>query len=266
MFVGNTFNVLMLGDVCGQPGMRALYMGLNQLIKEYRADFVVVNGENAANGFGLNESEKNQLFSLGVNVITSGNHIWQQEEIYDSLEKDNRLLRPLNYPSGAIGHGSTIIETNGVKVAVINLQGRISLPQTDCPFKTAEDEIRRMNGKCDIILIDMHAENHEEKKALAMYLDGKVSAVVGTHTHVQTADEMILENGTAFITDLGLCGPSDSVIGSDPKISIKKQLTQMPIRTQIHDSAPIINGVYLEIDKKSAKTLTIKRIAKKLLV
>jgi hypothetical protein len=264
--VGNTYTVLMLGDVCGQPGMRALFIGLGQLIKEHRADFVVVNGENAANGFGLNESEKTQLFSLGVNVITSGNHIWQQDEIYDSLKNDNRLLRPLNYPSGTIGHGSTIIENNGVKVGVINLQGRLSLPQTDCPFRAAEDEIKKMNGKCDIILIDMHAENHEEKKALAMYLDGKVSAVVGTHTHVQTADEMILEKGTAFITDLGLCGPSDSVIGSDPEISIKKQLTQMPIRTQIHTTAPVINGVVIEIDKKSSKAISISRINKQLLV
>jgi hypothetical protein len=264
--VGNTFTVLMLGDVCGQPGMRALFMGLNQLIKEYRADFVVVNGENAANGFGLNESEKNQIFSLGANVITSGNHIWQQEEIYDSLKNDNRLLRPLNYPSGTIGHGSTIIESNGVKVGVINLQGRISLPQIDCPFRAADDELRKMQGKCDIVLIDVHAENHEEKKALAIYLDGKVSAVVGTHTHVQTADEMILENGTAFITDLGLCGPKDSVIGSDPEISIKKQLTQMPIKTQIHTTAPVINGVVIEIEKKTSKAKSIKRINKQLLV
>jgi metallophosphoesterase (TIGR00282 family) len=264
--VGNTFTVLMLGDVCGQPGMRALFIGLGQLIKEHRADFVVVNGENAANGFGLNESEKTQLFSLGVNVITSGNHIWQQDEIYDSLKNDKRLLRPLNYPSGTIGHGSTILESNDVKVGVINLQGRVSLPQTDCPFRTAEEEIRKMKRNCDIILIDMHAENHEEKKALAMYLDGKVSAVVGTHTHVQTADEMILENGTAFITDLGLCGPSDSVIGSDPEISIKRQLTQMPLRTKIHTTAPVINGVEIKIDKKSGKAISIKRINKQLLV
>jgi len=264
--VSKKVTVLMLGDVCGQPGMRALFIGLNQMIKDYRADFVVINGENAANGFGLNESEKNQIFSLGANVITSGNHIWQQDEILESLKNDNKLLRPLNYPSKTIGHGSTIIENNGIKFGVINLQGRISLPQIDCPFKTAEDEIRKMKSKCDIILIDMHAENHEEKKALAMYLDGKVSAIVGTHTHVQTADEMILKNGTAFITDLGLCGPSNSVIGSDPEISIKKQLTQMPIRTQIHSTAPVINGVAIEIDCESSKALSINRINKHFLV
>lgn len=256
----------MLGDVCGQPGMRALFMGLGQLIKETRADVVIVNGENAANGFGLNEEEKNQIFSLGVDVITSGNHIWQQEDLYNSLNNDHRLLRPLNYPSGTMGHGSTIIEKKGINIGVINAQGRISLPQTDAPFRSVDEEVRKLKNKTDIILVDMHAENHEEKKAMAMYLDGKISVLVGTHTHVQTADEMILPKGTGYITDLGLTGPSDSVIGSDPAISIKKQLTQMPIRTQIHNTAPVINGIKAKIDVKNGKCLSIERINKKLMV
>jgi metallophosphoesterase (TIGR00282 family) len=256
----------MLGDVCGQPGMRALFMGLGQLIKETRADVVIVNGENAANGFGLNEEEKNQIFSLGVDVITSGNHIWQQEDLYNSLNNDHRLLRPLNYPSGTMGHGSTIIEKKGINIGVINAQGRISLPQIDDPFRSVDEEVRKLKNKTDIILVDMHAENHEEKKAMAMYLDGKISVLVGTHTHVQTADEMILPKGTGYITDLGLTGPSDSVIGSDPAISIKKQLTQMPIRTQIHNTAPVINGIKAKIDVKNGKCLSIERINKKLMV
>jgi metallophosphoesterase (TIGR00282 family) len=264
--VGNNVTALMLGDVCGQPGMRALFVGLGQLIKETRADVIVVNGENAANGFGLNEEEKNQIFSLGVDVITSGNHIWQQEDLYNSLENDHRLLRPLNYPSGTMGHGSTIIEKKGVKIGVINIQGRVSLPQIDDPFRSADEEVRKLKNKCDIILVDMHAENHEEKKAVAMFLDGKISVLVGTHTHVQTADEMILPKGTGFITDLGLTGPSDSVIGSDPEISIKKQLTQMPIRTQIHNTAPVINGIKAVIDTKNGKCISIERISKKFLV
>jgi metallophosphoesterase (TIGR00282 family) len=264
--VGNNITALMLGDVCGQPGMRALFVGLGQLIKDTRADVVVVNGENAANGFGLNEEEKNQIFSLGVDVITSGNHIWQQEDLYNSLKDDHRLLRPLNYPSGTLGHGSIILEKKGVKIGVINVQGRISLPITDDPFKSAEEEVRKFKNKCDVILVDMHAENHEEKKAVAMYLDGKISVLVGTHTHVQTADEMILPKGTGFITDLGLTGPSDSVIGSDPEISIKKQLTQMPIRTQIHNTAPVINGIKAVIDTKNGKCISIERISKKFLV
>jgi len=264
--VGNSITALMLGDVCGQPGMRALFMGLGQLIKETRADVVIVNGENAANGFGLNEEEKNQIFSLGVDVITSGNHIWQQEDLYNSLNNDHRLLRPLNYPNGTMGHGSTIIEKKGINIGVINAQGRISLPQTDDPFRSVDEEVRKLKNKTDIILVDMHAENHEEKKAMAMYLDGKISVLVGTHTHVQTADEMILPKGTGYITDLGLTGPSDSVIGSDPAISIKKQLTQMPIRTQIHNTAPVINGIKAKIDVKNGKCLSIERINKKLMV
>ena len=264
--MGNNITALMLGDICGQPGMRALFVGLGQLIKETRADIVIVNGENAANGFGLNEEEKNQIFSLGVDVITSGNHIWQQEDLYFSLKNDHRLLRPLNYPNGTVGHGSTIIEKKGVKIGVINLQGRFSLPQTDDPFKAGEEEVRKLKNKTDVILVDMHAENHEEKKALAMYLDGKISVLVGTHTHVQTADEMILPKGTGYITDLGLTGPSDSVIGSDPEISIKKQLTQMPIKTKIHTTSPMINGVKTVIDSKSGKCISIERINKLLMV
>lgn len=264
--MGNNITALMLGDVCGQPGMRALFVGLGQLMKDTRADIVIVNGENAANGFGLNEEEKNQIFSLGVDVITSGNHIWQQEDLYFSLKTDHRLLRPLNYPNGTIGHGSTIIEKKGVKIGVINLQGRISLPLTDDPFKAGEEEVRKLKNKTDIILVDMHAENHEEKKALAMYLDGKISVLVGTHTHVQTADEMILPGGTGYITDLGLTGPSDSVIGSDPEISIKKQLTQMPIKSQIHTTSPIISGIKAIIDTKNGRCLSIERISKLLMV
>lgn len=264
--MGNNITALMLGDVCGQPGMRALFVGLGQLIKDTRADVVVVNGENAANGFGLNEEEKNQIFSLGVDVITSGNHIWQQEDLYNSLDTDHRLLRPLNYPSGTVGHGSTIIEKKGVNIGVLNIQGRMSLPQIDDPFRSADEEVRRLKNKCDVILVDMHAENHEEKKAVAMYLDGKIGVLVGTHTHVQTADEMILPGGTGYITDLGLTGPSDSVIGSDPEISIKKQLTQMPIRTQIHNTPPVINGIKAVLDTKSGKCISIERISKKFLV
>lgn len=264
--MGNNITALMLGDVCGQPGMRALFVGLGQLVKETRADIVIVNGENAANGFGLNEEEKNQIFSLGVDVITSGNHIWQQEDIYYSLKNDHRLLRPLNYPNGTVGHGSTIIEKKGIKIGVINLQGRISLPQTDDPFKTGEEEVRKLKNKTDIIIIDMHAENHEEKKALAMYLDGKISVLVGTHTHVQTADEMILPGGTGYITDLGLTGPSDSVIGSDPEVSIKRQLSQMPIKSQIHRTSPVINGIKAIIDSKNGKCISIERINKLLMV
>jgi hypothetical protein len=260
---GNIITALMLGDVCGQPGMRALFTGLGQLIKDYHSDFVIVNGENAAAGFGLNEEQKRQLYTLGVDVITSGNHIWQQEDLTQSLINDPNLLRPLNYAPKVIGHGTTVVEKKGKKIAVMNLQGRVTLPATDCPFRIGADAVRDLKNKTHVILVDFHAESPEEKKSLAFYLDGSVSAVVGTHTHVQTADELILPHGTGYITDLGLCGPSESVIGSDPAISIEKQKTQMPLRTKIADSAPMICGVCLKINSATGKCISIERIKRK---
>ncbi|MCH3917838.1 MAG: TIGR00282 family metallophosphoesterase [Spirochaetia bacterium] len=263
MAEGNIITALVLGDVCGQPGMRALFMGLGQLMKDYHSDVVVVNGENAAAGFGLAEEQKRQLFSLGVDVITSGNHIWQQEDLVESLKNDPYLLRPLNYPPKVLGHGSAIVERKGYKIAVLNLQGRVNMPITDCPFRCGADAVRNLQNTVSAILIDFHAESPEEKKALAFHLDGSVSAVLGTHTHVQTNDEMILPKGTGFITDLGICGPSESVIGSDPALSIQKQMTQMPLRTQIADTAPMICGVCLKIDGSNGHTLAIERIMRK---
>ncbi len=231
-----TMVVLLLGDVCGQPGSRALFLGLHTLVKDYRADMVIVNGENAAGGFGLNAELMNQFFSLGVNVITSGNHIWQQDDLRPLLESEKRLLRPANYPPAAPGHGSVVVEIKGHKVGVLNLQGRQSLPSIDCPFRVGSDQVAKLRKQTPLILVDFHAENPEEKEALALYFDGKVSAVVGTHTHVQTADEKILPHKTAYITDLGLCGPSESVIarsliyrlqGNSPKCRFAARL---PIR------------------------------------
>lgn len=257
-----TMVVLLLGDVCGQPGSRALFLGLHTLVKDYRADMVIVNGENAAGGFGLNVDLMNQFFSLGVNVITSGNHIWQQDDLRPLLDSEKRLLRPANYPPAAPGHGSVVVEVKGHKVGVLNLQGRQSLPSIDCPFRVGSDQVAKLRKQTPLIFVDFHAENPEEKEALALYLDGKVSAVVGTHTHVQTADEKILPHKTAYITDLGLCGPSESVIGSKPDISIARQLTQMPLRSEIADTAPVIQGVCITLDTASGQALSIERFTR----
>lgn len=257
-----TMVVLLLGDVCGQPGSRALFLGLHTLVKDYRADMVIVNGENAAGGFGLNADLMNQFFSLGVNVITSGNHIWQQDDLRPLLDSEKRLLRPANYPPAAPGHGSVVVEVKGHKVGVLNLQGRQSLPSIDCPFRVGSDQVAKLRKQTPLIFVDFHAENPEEKEALALYLDGKVSAVVGTHTHVQTADEKILPHKTAYITDLGLCGPSESVIGSKPDISIARQLTQMPLRSEIADTAPVIQGVCITLDASSGQALSIERFTR----
>ena len=254
-----TITALLLGDVVGQPGCRALFIGLPQLIKRLRADIVILNGENADEGFGLTEELARQFFSLGVHVITTGNHIWQREEIRPFLDKDQRILRPANYPK-APGHGHTVVTAGGVSVGVINLQGRHQMVPIDCPFQTAHQLIEKMQRQTKVIFIDFHAELAQEKEALARYVDGTVSAVVGTHTHVQTADEQILAKGSAYITDLGLCGPTDGVIGSDPNIAIERQLTQIPLRNKILDAPSHVQGVVCTVDPDTGKALSIKRI------
>jgi metallophosphoesterase (TIGR00282 family) len=236
-------------------------MGLPQLIKRLRTDLVVLNGENADEGFGLTESLARQFFSLGVHVITTGNHIWQREEILPFLDKDQRILRPANYPSQVPGHGHTLVTVGGLDVAVVNLQGRHQMVPIDCPFQTGAAIVDKLRKKTKVVLIDFHAESAQEKEALALHLDGKVSVVVGTHTHVQTADEKILPKGTGYITDLGLSGPLGGVIGSDPNIAIERQLTQIPLRNQILDAPSYLQGVVCTIDPDSGKALSIKRIS-----
>ncbi|MFA7117271.1 MAG: TIGR00282 family metallophosphoesterase [Sphaerochaetaceae bacterium] len=258
-------NALMLGDVCGQPGCRALFVGLRSLVKETHADIVVVNGENAANGFGLSIANMNQFFSLGVDVVTSGNHIWQQEELRPFLDSEPRLLRPANYPAGVVGHGMAIVSTKLGPVVVINVQGRVELPQIDDPFRISQEMIVKAQKQSKVILVDFHAEFTEEKEALGFFLDGKASVVVGTHTHVQTCDEKILPKKTAYITDMGFCGPRESVIGSDPQTAIEKQLSQMPLRSEIADHSPVIQGVLVKIDYESGSALSIERINKNIL-
>ena len=254
---------LLLGDVCGNPGCRALFIGLPQLIKRTRADIVVVNGENAAGGLGITNELVRRFYSLGVHVITTGNHIWHQAEILPTLETDDRLLRPANYPPGAPGMGYVVYEIAQHKVGVINLQGRQQLPAIDCPFRTGLAIVEKIQKQTSIIIVDFHAESTEEKEALAFYFDGKVSVVVGTHTHVQSADEKILPKGTAYISDLGMSGPLNSVIGSDPVIAIQRQLTQMPLRNEILDAPAYLQGVVCKIDPNTGKTRSIERVSER---
>ncbi|MBQ7282111.1 MAG: TIGR00282 family metallophosphoesterase [Spirochaetales bacterium] len=252
-----TFTTLLLGDIYGDPGCRVLFMKLQTLKKKYRADFVVVNGENAFKGFGIIPSQVDMLFGIGVDVITSGNHIWQQEDIYPYLDSQSSLLRPANYGNLVQGHGYVVKDN----VCVINLQGRMNMPATDDPFKCAQDILKKLDSKVKTIFVDFHAESPEEKEAMGFFIDGKVTAVVGTHIHVQTMDEKILPNGTAYITDLGMCGPKGSIIGSDPELAIKRQLTQMPMKAQVLDAAAEIHGVCIRSDAETGKALSIERIA-----
>ena len=257
-------SVLVLGDVVGQPGCRALFFKLPGLIKKYKSDLVIVNGENASDGFGILPEEAEKFFARGVDVITTGNHIWQKREIYPLMEKDNtKIIRPLNYPPGVPGKGDVIVNVKGTDVVVLNLLGRVRMGMpVDCPFRKSQEFLKKVK-KNKIVIIDFHAEDTLEKEALAWYLDGKVSAVVGTHTHIQTADERILLKGTSYITDIGMTGPDDSVIGTKSEISIRRSLTQLPLKMEVAENEATIKGVLLQIDCETGKSLSIERVVEK---
>ncbi len=256
-----TLTALLLGDVIGQPGSRALFIGLQKLVRAYGADLVVVNGENAAGGFGITPEDVKQLFSIGVNVITTGNHVWQKKEIYPLLDSEERLLRPANYPQGVPGHGSCVVQVRGREAAVVNLQGRLRMTNLQCPFLVGRDLVRKLRKRTPLIFVDFHAEATEEKEALGQYLDGEITALVGTHTHIQTADERILSKGTGYITDIGMTGPADSVIGIKKSIAVQRSLTQIPIKMEVAETAAMIQGVVIEADPKSGRTVSIRRVS-----
>lgn len=254
--------VLFIGDVVGQPGCRAIYFNLKDLKEKYKVDFTVVNGENAADGFGITPYLAEQIFSSGANVITTGNHIWQKKEILPFLEDNDFIIRPANYPQGLEGKGYCIFPLDeNIKIGVINLQGVRSMPPIDNPFFSVDKIINRLKEKekVSIILIDFHAELVPEKEAMGFYVDGRSSLLVGTHTHVQTADEKILPQGTGYISDIGMTGVLDSVIGSDSAISIKRSRTQMPLKGALAEGEASICGVVVDIEVKTGKCLSIER-------
>lgn len=254
-------NILFIGDIIGRTGRRAVETRLHHLVDAHNVDLVIANGENAAAGFGLTINIAAELYDMGIDVITSGNHIWDKREIYDYLDREPRLLRPGNYPPGLPGCGSGVYSTAaGLKVGVLNLEGRVFMNNLDCPFRAADREIEILRQQTPIILVDFHAEATSEKAALGFYLDGRVSAVVGTHTHVQTADEKVLANGTAYISDAGLTGSRDAVIGMRKDEAIDKFLTQLPVRFEVAKKDPILCGVLIEVDEATGRALKITRI------
>jgi len=253
--------ILFIGDVVGKPGRRAVATLVPRLREEYRIDFVIANGENSAHGAGLTASTVDALLSSGVEVITSGDHIWDQKEAVEVVEREPRLLRPLNYPPPAPGRGSIVIHDAGrPTVGVINLIGRVFMPNTDCPFRAAEAEVARLRQQTNIIIVDLHAEATSEKIAMGRFLDGKVSAVIGTHTHVATADEQILPNGTAYISDAGMCGPHDSVLGRDVAAVVRRFLTQMPQKLEVAEHGVALCGVIVDVDENTGRSRAIERI------
>ncbi|MFH0765638.1 MAG: TIGR00282 family metallophosphoesterase [Calditrichota bacterium] len=250
-----------MADIVGQPGFDILTRLLPSLINQRRPDLVIVNGENGSEGKGLTVELTRTLLEMGVDVITSGNHIWDKQPLRKELKNLPQLLRPLNYPAGSGGHGSIVVKTKSdMPVAVVNLQGRTYMTPIDCPFRTAEREIKNLAAQTRIVFVDMHAESTAEKQAFAWFLDGQASVIVGTHTHVQTADERILPGGTGYITDAGMTGAFDSVIGSSIKVSIQKFLTQTPQPFHLASENIRLNGVVADIDPATGKCLRIERL------
>jgi calcineurin-like phosphoesterase len=277
----------MIGDVVGDPGLDVLEAQLPGLIREYSADFVVVNGENAADGFGITEAVLNRILAAGADVVTSGNHVWEKRDFWPLLDTEARILRPANYPAGTAGKGWTRVEKprDGSELPlswlVINLQGREFMTPIDCPFRCFDEIFNNQRAAAtethpiftpegnlpeflqnpgSIVLVDFHAESTKEKEALGFYLDGRANLVAGTHTHIQTADDRILPRGTAYITDLGMTGARGSIIGMDPKICLDRARNQVLYRMECAKGDAEIQGIIAEIDQETGKTLSIRRI------
>ena len=251
--------VLFIGDIVGRPGREAVEVFLPQLKRDYNMDFVVANGENAAGGRGMTKDIAFSLYELGIDFLTFGNHAWDQKTLAKSIDDDRRMIRPANYPVGVPGRGYGVVSKNGLSLGVINLSGRVYLAPLDNPFKMVTDVVNKIKDETQAILIDFHAEATSEKVAMGRFLEGKVSAVVGTHTHIQTADERVLPLGTAYITDVGMTGPADSIIGVKKEGVINNFLTQMPFRMEVADGPIQLNAVLVDIDEKG-RALGIERI------
>jgi 2',3'-cyclic-nucleotide 2'-phosphodiesterase len=252
-------NILCIGDIVGKPGRDFINTRLPKLIEEYSVDFVVANGENCAHGVGITKKTYDELVYAGIDVITLGNHTWAKKEILEFIEDKVNLIRPANFPINNPGRGYTIVEKAGKRVGVINLVGRVYMESYDCPFRKVDEILAKIENEVDIIIVDFHAEATSEKLAMGWYLDGKVSAVFGTHTHVQTSDERILPQGTGYITDAGMTGPYNSILGVDKDIIIKKFITLMPGKFEVAEGMAIFSAILFEADNKVVKS--VKRLS-----
>lgn len=262
--------LLFIGDIVGEPGRRAVKILLPRLREQHALDFVIANGENSAGGNGITPKTAGEIFAAGVDVITSGDHLWDQKEVSELLAGEKRFIRPLNYPPGTPGQGSAVFEVQcsvrnvRCSVAVLNLQGRTFMPPLENPFLAGRDEIERLRRQTPIIFVDFHAEATSEKIAFARMVDGQVSAVVGTHTHVQTADEQIFPGGTAFLSDAGFTGPHDGCLGREIEPVIRRFLTSMPQRFEVATNRVLLHGAVLEIDEASGRAVKIQRVSEPL--
>jgi 2',3'-cyclic-nucleotide 2'-phosphodiesterase len=254
-----SLNILFIGDIVGTPGFQLVETILKNYIQKYDVDICIANGENLIDGKGINEEGANKLFQLGIHVITGGNHLWDNWHSRKLLASNRNVLRPLNYPAENPGNGFVVYDLGEKgKVGVLNLQGRVYMQSIDCPFKKADWAVEKMHEQTKVIFVDMHAEATAEKIALGWYLDGRISALVGTHTHIQTADARILPHGTAFITDVGMTGPYDSVIGLKKEIAIRRFLHQTPYKYEMASFDVRLAGVYVKVDYETGKALEIQ--------
>jgi metallophosphoesterase (TIGR00282 family) len=253
-------NLLFIGDIFGSPGRTIVARHLREIIASEKIDLAIANGENAAGGFGITPQLADELFGHGLDVLTSGNHIWDKREIYDYLSRQPRLLRPANYAEELPGQGVVVVSArNGVDCAILNLQGRTYMPSTDCPFRKADRLLAELPAHVKVRFVDFHAELTSEKMAMGWYLDGRVSAVVGTHTHIPTADTRILPNGTAYQTDVGMTGPYHSVIGVDKDIILQRFLMQTPVRMEAARHGAELHSVIVEVDENTGRASTVRR-------
>ena len=253
--------ILFVGDIVGKPGRQLIERVLGKIISDYGIEFTIANGENAAAGMGITPPIAIDLLNQGVDVLTSGNHIWAKKEIIPFLNEEGRILRPANYPARVPGRGAVVLQSkNGREVGVLNLEGRVFMKNLDCPFHAAEREIEVLKKSTNVILVDFHAEATSEKMAMGWFLNGKVSAVLGTHTHVQTSDERILDEGTAYMTDVGMTGPMASVIGIRKEVALERLLTQIPWKFEVATDDVELQGVVVEVDSETGKAKDVKRI------
>lgn len=255
-------NFLVVGDIVGTPGMDALRANISRLKEKFNIDFTIVNGENSADGMGITHKILKDMYALGVDVVTLGNHTWGKKDIFNFIDDEERLIRPANYAQGVCGKGSTLVNCKNKKIGVINLIGRVDIGGSfDSPFEVGDREIEKLkNQGADIIIIDFHAEATAEKKALAYYMQDKVDIIFGTHTHVQTADETIYPSGMGYITDVGMTGPKNSIIGMTPEAALKRFLTQIPERYSCATGEFMLNAVVFEYDEENKRVTKIERI------
>ena len=251
---------MLVGDVIGNPGRRAFREHTPRLRKEYGIDVVIVNGENSAGGKGITRKSLDELYQGGADVITSGNHVWDKKDVLEFIDMEPFLLRPANYPVGVPGKGCCVYPFRAKNIGIMNLSGRVFMPALDCPFQKVEELLRELKPQCDVLLLDFHAEATSEKAAMAWYLNGRVNGVVGTHTHIQTADERILPGGTAFITDLGMVGPVDSILGVQTDIIIRKFTEGMPVRFELASGPNVYSALVIDIDDDTNRTVGLERI------